>query len=207
MLQLLTKYLLINKRVSIPHVGSFVIEKQPAQLALSNQFLHPPVYSIYYSKEVFVEDPQISFITSSSLIDERTAHLELEQFGQKWKATIENEPFALNGFGILEYMADEIIFHPQTIETFLQPVPANKIVPESIQNNVSIDDRDVQSPAIGGNFTKPVKQKFTPVGIAWILLLVTVVSIIYHFYKNSSTENSTGSSLSVKTKPASATYR
>jgi hypothetical protein len=205
-LTLLTKYLLHYKRVSIPGIGSFVIEPQPAELNFIDRLIHPPYYRILFDDNGLVDEDLVTFIGSSNNLDVASARQQLESFGNTLKRKVQEAPFTWNGIGKLEY-TNGVIFHPEKIETGLQPVAANKIIRDNVQHTVLVGDQEVQSGYTEPFVTDTVARKPRRLLVfGWILLSLAVLFIGYHFYKYRFTLHSTGLQTKVVTNTAPVTH-
>jgi len=206
---LLTKYLLIYKKVSIPNIGSFSIEQQPAELNFIDRLLMPPHYKIVFNNNNAVDEELVNFIGNSEATDSTTARQKLEHFGNALKNKLLREPFEWNGIGKLEY-ADGIVFHPKKVSIHLQPVPANRVIRENQQHTVLVGEQEYQSGDMEQTRIKKkdAKKKLSmPVLVGSVLLVLALAFIGYHFYKQRHVNEGTGFKTVINPNRPSSTYK
>ncbi|MBD0378096.1 MAG: hypothetical protein ICV51_21020 [Flavisolibacter sp.] len=210
MLAQLTSYLLQYKRVSIPHVGSFVLQKQPPQLNFAERLIHPPVYIVLYYETVQVGDHQLQCITNS--LPDRTSILQqLEQFGKALKRRIEKGVFTWNGIGHLHWENDKVVFEPHDINAGLQPVAAHKVIRENVTHVVLVGDQEKKSsemlPSMQSKNDAIRRKRNNSIMIGWIIVAATVVFILYYFFTHGSHTEQTGLRAKPSIKAPAPTYR
>jgi hypothetical protein len=206
---LLTKYLLQYKKVSIPNIGMFTIEHQPAELNFADRLILPPGYKVVFANHESVDDDLLSYIGTNSQMDESTARQKLEHFGTALKNKLREAPFEWNGIGKLEY-TNGVVFHPNKIETALQPVPANRIIRENTQHTVLVGEQELQSTAIEQSRLErvEVKRKISvPLLIGVVLLALALAFLGYHFYTHQNIKSSTGLKTEIKQTSPASTYK
>lgn len=188
----LTEYLLRYKSVSIPHVGSFVVEREPAQLDFADKRIHPPVYSVTYRDAVNVEEQQLCFI-SDAYADPSVRQEQLENFGRRLKRRIETGSFTWKGIGSLQCVEDKIVFQPQTLTTGLWPVEAYRVVRENVPHTLLVGDQEVQSSDVQNLWDEPVeRKKDVAVIVGWAILIAAVLFIAYLFFQGGLRTENTG---------------
>ncbi len=211
MLAQLTSYLFQYKTVSIPHVGSFVLQKQPPQLNFAERLIHPPSYVVLYNEAVQVAEHQLQYITDA--LPDRTSILQqLEQFGKALKRRIEKGVFTWNGIGQLHLINDKVVFEPQEINTGLQPVAAHKVIRENASHVVLVGDQERKS-----NEIKPVqahdasqeirRKRNNTVLIGWIIVAASVVFILFYFFTHGFRAEQSGLQAKPSIKAPAPTYR
>jgi hypothetical protein len=205
---LLTKYLLHYKKVSIPNIGSFIIEQQPAELNFIDRLIQPPHYKVVFKDNEAIDDDLVTFIGANTDIDFSSARQKLELFGNALKSKLLEAPFVWNGIGRLEY-TDGVIFHPKEIETALQPVVANRVIRDNAQHAVLVGEQEMQSGSV--EQAKTINEGNTPGSVTqlvgWLLLAVAVAFIGYYFYTQHNIKDRTGLQMEIKPRMPEATHK
>jgi hypothetical protein len=205
---LLTKYLLYYKRVSIPNIGSFIIEQQPAELNFVERLIQPPGYRVVFKNNEAVDEDLVTFIGFNTDNDVSTARTKLELFGRELKNKLKEAPFTWNGIGELEY-TDSVVFHPREIKNPLQPVAANKVIKENAQHAVLVGEQEMQSGSMENVRTIAYDKKKRPVTaiIGFVLLLLSLLFLGYYFYTYRDTKSNTGLKTDIKPAAPAPTYK
>ncbi len=101
----LYKYLVLNKRLPIPQLGTFQIRQQSAFVDMAAGTLHPPIPVIGFTQDENSEmDPEvIAFLTRELNVDESHARQQLGTFSDKLIADLTyNQWIIFPGMGKLE---------------------------------------------------------------------------------------------------------
>lgn len=92
MLQLLHKYLILNKEVSVPGLGVFYIHRQPASLDFSNkQFVAPSAEIAFTQGDGVVDKSFYRFVVNEQQVDENKAIASFDGFTAKLKEKLESK--------------------------------------------------------------------------------------------------------------------
>lgn len=138
MQQHLHKFLVLYRRLCIPHVGSFVIEDEAARLDTGNSLLFAPRPVIRFHEENQPPSDKIffNFLAEEMVVDEMTAIKEFHDFCFTARHTLEEHHMvAFTGIGRLSRREDEsLLFTPETnLLDLLPPVPWEHTVPDKPQ--------------------------------------------------------------------------
>lgn len=207
MFALLTQYLFHYKQVSIPGVGSFVLEQKPAELNFVEKIINPPSYQIRFSQDGQVDENLLQFIGNTSQVDAATAREKLEDFGSSLKRKIHEAPFTWKGIGQLEYR-DSVVFHPKLYDDALTPVPAHRVIREHVQHTVWVGEQEVHAGTKEEvtDQSHTVRKKSVRLITGWILLALAAAFIVFFIWKHPDVLASTGSKFSVQPGVPAATY-
>lgn len=177
-LQLLTKYLLQYRKVSIPHVGTFEIVQQPAQMNFVDKLLLPPTFATEIRKDDAVSDHQLSYLSSVTQSDTDTVRQELDAFGKNLHDRISFDKFSWNGIGVIENG------HTYDFQTSLRPISAEKVQRENIEHTILVGDKEITTlqQVIETVTEQPNKKRSVGVIIGWIVLLLSIAYIVYLVY-------------------------
>jgi len=179
-LDLLTKYLLQYRKVSIPHVGTLEIIQKSAELNFIDRLIFPPVYEAYITKEVAIPEHQIHYLASVSKYDKEKIAVDLESLGEKLQKKFESGSFTWKGIGEIR-AANQAI----SIDTLLTPITAEKIMRSNADHSILVGDQERSSTELSEallDSEDDVKKRSLVITIGWIVLVLTIAFIIYMLY-------------------------
>ena len=101
-LNLLTKYLLQYRTVTIPHVGTIQLVQHPSQLDVADKIIQPPSFSAEIKREENVSAHQLNFLDHFLKRGHHSVLHDLKQFGDGLHDKINGPGFEWNGFGTLD---------------------------------------------------------------------------------------------------------
>lgn len=182
MLPLLTKYLLRYKRVCIPHVGTFEIEQQPAQLNVADKEFQPPVFTTRFIQSDSVPDHQFHFFATVHGGKEQVQK-ELVAFGETLLKKTRNSGFHWKGFGNLQYRSNGFVFHPEEIRlSSLQAIPSQKVLRENVQHQVLVGDQQMTSQQVTDVLNRVEYKRPAFMIVGWVIFIVALLAAIIILY-------------------------
>jgi hypothetical protein len=114
--QLLYKYLVLHKNLSIPQLGSFVIKNAQSHFDSATGLLHAPRPMIFFTDGIIPMSEKLffDFLSIEMGVDEVTAIKQFHDYAyQLRKDLLENRKVAIEGIGTLTKEEDEsILFNP-----------------------------------------------------------------------------------------------
>jgi hypothetical protein len=184
-LQLITKYLLQYRKVSIPHIGTFRIRTLSPRLDVADKRIGAPAFTTEYSSFDSVSEHQFTYLARVQQSDRERISQELSSFGQQLKENIKGRPLAWKGFGILKGSERDIIFEPEEIRLqALQPVIAAKVIRLNAPHRVRQGEDEISSHQKSGTGQKKSTYKKSRLHvIAWILLVLALLAILFILYQ------------------------
>jgi len=145
----LYQYLILHKQLNIPGIGTFLVERKPADIDFVNKIVNPPAYTIALhhgnttpSKNVF------SWLASTLNISEPDALTRFNDFALDIRdKIIAGDKLQWNGIGILSKgMAGEIRFEASLKDMKAgTPVPAIKVIREHAEHSVRVGEQEKSS--------------------------------------------------------------
>ena len=183
MLADLTRYLLLYKRLCIPHVGTFEIVQQAPEYTVVDKLIHPPKYSVRHSRGEQMSEHQLEYFAAQSSNNKETAHHQLNSLGNSINALAEKKAFNWNGIGALRFSSGTINFDNQfsTVEGF-ESVAAHKVLRENVEHSRLVGDRRTTSVQTSKSF---VNRKWAlPMKWGWIILGISILAIIIILFLN-----------------------
>ncbi len=132
MQQHLHKFLVLYRKLSIPELGSFTIDNEPARADASNALLFPPRPVIHFGEESIPMSDKLffEFLSEQMGIDEETAAKEFHDFSHKLTTDISEHNQALfHGVGrIIKGSDGNLFFTPESnLLELLPPIQLDEI--------------------------------------------------------------------------------
>ncbi len=190
-------YLLQHKSLSIPGLGTIYVERVPAQSDFINRQILAPSY--HYRFDKYFDSPDKDFFTylahHRSMVD-----YEAIRWYNEWAYDLRNQirtdqPYIMKGIGTLKKdYAGEIVFEAeQALPSYLNNVPAKRIVKSKARHIIKVGDREVLQ-----QFSEEMVTEEEPAsGNWWVWALVLAAAgmliLFFHFYKNGFSLQSAGS--------------
>lgn len=183
MLSDLTRYLLLYKRLCIPHVGTFEIVQQAPEYTVVDKLIYPPQYSVRHLPKEQLSDHQLEFIALSSQTNKESARHDLISFGNRIKTLAEKKSFIWNGIGALRFHGANFSFVNQfsSVEG-LNTVNAHKVLRENVEHSRLVGDRQTSS-LISSSKVRNRRWSLS-LKLGWIILAVAVLAIIFVLFKD-----------------------
>lgn len=182
------------RTVSVPHVGTFRIVQQPAQLDVADKRILPPAFAAELSTGGDVPDHQLDYLNAALGNGRDAVSKELSFLGDKIHEHINGAGYDWEGLGRITRSTQSL---PLRIAG-LEAVAAEKVIRQHAQHNILVGDKEMRSgemperlTAIG---TDDERQKLLNV-IGWILLALAIMVIAYFLYAGKFNTNAAGSKL------------
>jgi hypothetical protein len=190
MVAALNSYLVQHKRLSIPGLGTIYVERVPAQTDFVNKQIIPPAY--HYRFDRYFDAPDKDFFTYLAAQRE-IADYEAIRWYNEWAYDLRNklrtqEEVKWENVGTLRTdVSGEVIFEPQQdLVSFLDPVPAERVIRSNAQHTMLVGDREVTNTDMTDYLNEePVYVEKESWWIyALILATVAALVIFFHFFQN-----------------------
>ena len=177
MLPDLTRYLLLYKRLCIPHVGTFEIVQQAPEYTVVDKLIHPPQYSVRHFPGEQLTEHQLDFIAAQSSNNLETARHQLYVLGNQIRDIAEKNTFKWNGIGVLRIISGTISFTNQfsTVEGF-NTVSAHKVLRKNVEHSRLVGDEQTTSVLTRKSFAN--NRWSLSLKWGWIILAVSILAII-----------------------------
>jgi hypothetical protein len=139
----LYRYFIQHKKLAVPGVGTFLLERKPAENDFVNKQIIPPFYSVIL--QAAVDSPSIYFfkwLAEAQHISDRDAIIRFNDFvfGLKKQIT-EGDIINWHGVGTLSKgLAGEMKFAPPVESALEKPVAAEKVIREKAEHMVRVGE-------------------------------------------------------------------
>jgi hypothetical protein len=184
--QHLHKFLVLYRRLCIPHVGSFVVENEAARLDAENGLLVAPKPVIRFHENNQPPSDKIffNFLAEEMVVDEMTAIKEFHDFCFTARHTLqEHHMVAFTGIGRLSRREDEsLLFTPETnLLDLLPPVPWEGALPVKSKKGKKKGDTEATE-----EFTAEETEEITTGPDRWwiyavILLSAGLLALLFYY--------------------------
>jgi hypothetical protein len=197
MYKILNRYLFLNKSISIPGLGTIIMETGPAKPDAGSRTILPPVYSFRFDKYFDSPDKDFfSYLASSQQIPDYEALRQYNEFAYNLRDRLNHLQEAVwEGVGSLKKDSDGNILFDSTMGNpdFLQPVPAEKVVRADARHKLLVGDRERTSDEMSKWFAEePVHGNRLWWLVALIIGIAAVLTILFHFSSHGWNVESTG---------------
>ena len=190
----LYQYFILHKQLNIPGIGTFLLERKPANIDFINKIADPPAYTVALhhgnttpSKNIF------SWLASSLDISEPDALIKFNDFALDIKdRVLAGNKLQWNGIGSLSKgMAGEIRFEASLKDMKAgEPVPAIKVIRENARHSVRVGEQRKTSTEMIEMLATAEEKKTYWWAIALITGLLAFIFIAIYFSSNGLTTSS-----------------
>lgn len=211
MYQELQQYLVLHRQLPVPGIGTFVINRTPADIDFANRVVNPPVFSIGFEPgDATISRRLYSWLAAVLHVSERDAVIRFNDFIYELKSRVQaGEKLVWAGVGTLSKgLGGEIRFETDVMDIRAgEPVPAVKVLREKAEHTVRVGE-DQRSSAEMLERLLPSQAKKQPLwAIALIVALIAFVFIAVYFSTNGFEASSAGNQKKLEPTPAAPTQR
>lgn len=208
----LYQYLILHKQLNIPGIGTFLLERKPADIDFVNKIANPPAFTVALhhgnttpSKKVF------NWLADSLNISERDALILFNDFALDLKNRIlTGDKLQWNGVGTLSKgMAGEIRFEA-TLKDMKAgtPVPAIKVIREHAEHTVRVGEQEKTSSEMIEMLAPVDEEKKTYWwGIALIAGLLAFIFIALYFSSKGLNTSAAGNQQKLEPQKETTTHK
>jgi hypothetical protein len=205
MYRILNRYLFLKKSIPVPGLGTICMETQPASIDASTRTILPPIYRFRFDK--FFDSPDkdlFAYLSAQQDISDYEALRQYNDFAYSLRDRLNyfrEAPW--EGLGILKKDDMGEIHFESSISTpsFLQPVPAEKVVHANAKHMLLVGDRERSSTEMSDWFAEePVHGNRLWWLVALVGGIVASLIIMIHFSSKGWKVESTGNQQSIQVK-------
>jgi len=183
MYQYIHKYFALHKTVSLPGIGSFTVETQPAKLDFIEKSLHAPLYHIRYNKYDKADENFYAFLSRETGVDETDAYGNFNNFLQQLKEQLDTDHLVmLEGIGTLTKNALGYSFvGDETVQKYFPNATAEKIIREDAEHKVMVGETERTSTEMHEHYQSRKIKEDKWLLPALILGAIGVVAIVLYY--------------------------
>src|ERR1700722_13126941 len=205
MYAILNRYLFLHKSIPIPGLGTICMESQAAAIDASTRTIHPPVYRFRFDK--FSDSPDkdlFAYLSTQQSISDYEALRQYNDFAYSLRDRL-NYSREVSWEGLGRLIKDDMgeIHFESTISnpSFLQPVPAEKVVRANARHMLLVGDRERSTNEMNEWFAEePVHGN----RLWWLVALLGGIAaaliIMFHFSSHGWNVGSTGNQQLIQVK-------
>jgi hypothetical protein len=180
----LYQYLLLNKELPLPGVGTFIMERHAAVVDFPNKKINPPSYSFSMQASSHLPDKGFFHWLAQSLgITDREAIFKFNDFAFDLKKQLsDGDTITWNGVGVLNRgLGGDIKFSPvQTSITPEMPVHAEKVLRNKAEHTVRVGEDEKTAAEMEEMLNQPEEKK--SYWWAWALATGLLATVFLGWY-------------------------
>lgn len=205
----LYQYLILNKELPVPGIGTFLLERKPAQGDFPNRQIIPPVYSVTLQQNV--SSPSKNFfgwLGNALEVTDRDAIIRFNNFVFDMKRQITGgDIIQWSGVGTLSKgLTGEIKFTGAAVASPETPVAAEKVIREKAEHMVRVGEDERSSAEMTAALAKTViKRSYWWIPALMIFILAAGFTGWY-FYANGIDVSSAGNTMKFAPTEADVPY-
>jgi hypothetical protein len=207
----LYQYLISHKKLAVPGIGTFSVEREPAINDFSNRIIHPAVFSVNLNFPAGnPTDKFYQWLSGILAISEIGAVNAYNDFTADLKSRIAaGETIDWKGVGILSKgLAGEVKFKSAINNLGYEvPVKAEKIIRENAEHMVRVGEDEKTSAEMIEILNQPDEKKSYWWAYALIVGLLAVIFLGWYFSEHGVTAAATSNNKPVKLQEQTATYK
>ena len=182
------KYLALNKKLSLPGIGTLVLEDIPARLDFANKTIHSPLSVIRFSSDSTSFNHQfLDFISQELQVDEEDAFRKVTAILKQLQSNLDSSGMVeLPGIGSFQKAYEKnYSFHSAlSFQEYFPEVVAERIIRSDSNHNVRVGEEDKSRNEMQEILANNVSLKDNSWWIfAIILAIVGIVAILYRYYQ------------------------
>lgn len=203
-------YLLQHRKLSLPGIGSIILERKPAQADFPNKQIHPPVYSFSLQSNAPVPGGHFfSWIGNSLGVSQMDAVIRFNNFVFELKKQLEKDDIIQwNGVGeIRKGLAGEIKFLPQEPLMAGLPVRAEKVLRDTAEHTVWVGEQERSSAEMTRILSAPEEKKSYWWAYALVAGLLAVIFTGWYLSKTGTDVQSTANTVKLVPSITTESYK
>jgi hypothetical protein len=179
----LHQYLIQHRILPVPGLGTFLLERSPAEADIPNRVILAPTYRVRYKAEVEPFPKHFfSWLGHMLNVTDREAQMRFEAFGSKLIGdTLQGKIVKWEGVGEIRKKKDQFQFTPQLL-TGEDPVPSIKVIRQHAEHQVRVGEDLRSSGEMTRMLNPPVSRKRYPLLVPLMLLVLAVIFITWYFF-------------------------
>jgi hypothetical protein len=206
----LYQYLILHRQLNIPGVGTFMLERKPADIDFANKVVNPPSYTValHHGNET-APARQFNWLADALDLPEGDAIDQFNDFVTNLKNDIlAGKKLQWKGVGILSKgLAGEIRFESTMKDSPAgEPVPAAKVLREKAAHTVRVGEDEKTSDEMI-EFLNPAQKRRSYEWIMTLIVAVLALAFLTWHFMQSGLNTPTGSQQKISPKEETPTYQ
>jgi hypothetical protein len=192
MFQLLYKYLILNKKATVPGIGVFFIERKPAKLDFSNKVFVAPQHQIIFKSEPSLNDNGMyTFISREQKIGEAEAVERYYSFANSLKESLhQQKSAALPGMGTLSQNAEGELFFTAALplKDYFPVTTAERVLRKNTEHRILVGDLNRTNTQMKEMLVEDLPDSSHKKDYWWVfaiaLGIIGIATIVYYYLHN-----------------------
>jgi hypothetical protein len=206
----LYRYFIQHKKLAVPGVGTFLLERKPAVNDFVNKQINPPIYSVIL--QATVDPPSIHFfkwLAGALHVSDHDAIIRFNDFVFDFKKQVnDGSTIDWHALGaISKGPAGEIKFDPAIKYALEKPVVAEKVIREKSEHMVRVGEDQKTSAEMTEMLNLPETKRsrwWLPALVAGLLALFFIG---WYFFEHGTDASSTTNNMKLVPMEATAPYQ
>ena len=207
----LYKYFIHHKRLNMPGIGTFQLERKPAVTDFPNRIINGPSFSIAMLPEQEAEGRNFfQWLANALGISDREAVIRFNDFVYQMKQRLRNgDRINWDGIGVLSTgLGGEIRFEPPNeVGVINPPVKAVKVIRDKAEHTVRVGEDERTSAQMIELLNQPNSKKSNWWAWALAVAILAIMFIGWYFSAYGLKTSSTGNTQQVHPTEAAPTYK
>lgn len=206
----LFQYLLFHKQLSVPGIGTFLLERKPAANDFFNKRINPPAY--IFALQPTGNPPSKKFfnwLSATLHISDQDAVLQFDNFAVNIKQQISKGGIIdWKGVGVLSKgLAGEIKFKPEKEMIFEKPVTAEKIIRLNAEHMIRVGEDNKTSAEMVELLSQTEEKKSFWWAYALSLAVLSIIFIGWYVSGHGLGVSATANIKGIVTQESGSTYK
>lgn len=205
----LFQYLVFHKQLSVPGIGTFLLERKPAINDFFNKRINPPAHTFAFQTTTAAPSKKFfSWLSATLHISDQDAVLRFNNFAVDIKQQISDGGIIdWKGVGVLSKgLADEIKFKPEKEIILEKPVTAEKIIRQNAEHMVRVGEDNKTSVEMAEMLNQPEEKKSFWWAYALSLALLSIIFIGWYISEHGLGVSATANIKGIVTQETGPTY-
>jgi hypothetical protein len=207
----LYEYLILYKRLNVPGIGTFLLERKPAVTDLTHRQINPPAYTISFQSNNEIPAKKFFYWLADRLqIHYHEAIVRFNSFVYDLKDQVASGNIIVwyNVGTITRGMSGDLRFEPAISEDYLdQPVSAARIIREKAVHNIRVGEEEKTSVEMIERLHPGEKQLTYWWAPALIVVIILLILLGLYFSQQGSNASPVGNQQKLSPQKASSTYK
>lgn len=206
----LYRYLILNNKLPVPGIGTFLLQRQSAVSDFPNKRILPPSFSIKLEQnEATSVDGLFKWLGEALKISDQEVRQKYALFTSNLKNQITNgDVIKWHEVGTLSKgLGSEIKFVPNEILILETPVSAERVIRKHAEHNVRVGEDERTSEEMITYFNPTEEKKSHWWAAALVIGLVSVMFLGWYFSENGVTMSASANNKQLNALESSATYK
>jgi len=179
------KFFALHHHLSLPDIGNFSVETQPAQIDFTNRSITSSKNKIVFSNDKLPAEKMLyDFLSQELNTDETRAAQSLTEFTEQLQRELDNNnTIHIKGIGTLSKQTSQVlIFQPEEIPDYFPPIAAERIIRKNTTHTIRVGEAEKTSDEMQTALLQPEKIRKEKWWIAAVILAITGIAAIAFYY-------------------------